>query len=320
MNRNRETMALDRPLWWTRLSPTERRAIVWLLAAYMLHLAAFVGFTWYFLTELYVNHDPILLGFYTAVGANLVFFLFVGAAGIYITSRRPHEDNINSRVWYVFRHSISPDLANFLLDQVRTLAAISRNVDVNLTVTNYIEDIKCYELYCYQKYTLLNLLHDVPYVDNNYPVSIFTDKNKLPGYDRKLATLKFARTTKKGCSPVDHLGLDKKEIDIFDDYIGTIKMEIDSASTGGIDASTTEFEMRFWGLWKAGGEFFWRAREYAEDVSVTLKNDLKNRETLVCSLSEDDSETTLAWNEVVTLYSDETVKPQQRLVVFVKEP
>lgn len=309
------TMRLHPPSWWTRLSPNEKSVIIWLSVAYFVHLVIFGGFALIYSTEIFEQHGPLFQGFSTAVAANLVFFLFVGAAAIYMTLGRPERDNINSRVWYVFRHSTgSRDLNNFLMDQVTNLAAINKNVDITITVTDYLDDdsLKCYDAYCYTRFMILNLL-DVPFKDKKHPIKVFTDKIYFPNYDDKVGELSMVRTSKHKEAHVDHLDLGTKAIPLYADYDKTITMEIDSGST-------TEFEMKYCVYWKPSGPFFWRCFRYSEDVSVTLRNDLRKKGTLVYGFNKEDCDTELAWHNEHELCKDRTMEPGERLEVFLREP
>lgn len=308
-------MKLQSPSWWMRFSPNEKTAIIWLSVAYFVHVVIFGGFVLIYSTEIFEQQGPLFQGFSTAVAANLVFFLFVGAAGIYIALRRPERDNIHSRVWYVFRHSTgSRDLNNFLMDQVTNLAAINRNLDITITITNYLDDdsLKCYEAHCYTRFRLLNLL-DVPFTDKKHPIKVVTDKKHFPNYEGKIGELQMVRTRKHEETHVDHLDLGTKTIPLDDDYDDTITMEIDSAST-------TEFEMKYCVHWKPSEPFFWRCIRYSEDFTVTLKNDLRKKGTLVYGFSKEDCDTELAWNNEHELCKDRTMEPGDRFEIFLKEP
>ncbi len=86
------------------------------------------------------------------------------------------------------------------------------------------------------------------------------------------------------------------------------------------NASTTTYENQFRVLWKPSEPFFHKALRYSDNVSITLRNELENREPLVYGLTKDDISTELRYNEEHKLYSNRTMKPGERLDVFLKAP
>lgn len=203
---------------------------------------------------------------FSSVVGSLIFFTFVGAGIFLITLRRPHEDILENRIRYVFRNvNLSPSLWEYVRTTIVRAAAVAMKVDVTMTVGEYNESIDSFRTTFRYEHKILNLLHDINYVDNDVEVTVFTEdtlKDTFPDYSGPLGEILMIRSTKKNNPPHDHID---SPIILYDDYRSFITLEIDPDST-------LTHERYYWLYTRSGEPYSYEAVRYCLNLTFRLRN------------------------------------------------
>jgi hypothetical protein len=258
--------------WWDNLPPIHRYAIIVIGISYFFVVCITV------LLTRYRENIATLEGFFNAnnieslavsLWASILFFTVIGLATLLISIKRPENDIIENRVWYLFSSRNATDEARkYVVQRIHKFAAFASKGSIKFTIREFNEQINAYKIDVHDTYFLKNMLPYEDYVDEKSELEVWGDKIDQPPKN-ELAGLSMARITKN---------------DIPEDLINepvTISVKNGKYLRDDlclrIDASgEATYEYKYW-VWALAGECIVSSvNRYSENIKVTAQNNIEN--------------------------------------------
>lgn len=201
---------------------------------------------------------------------DLVFFLFIGGIGVYISLTRPGDEVIDSRIKYLFNaSSVSESLHKHLTARIKPLGIFSDHYKTTITYTEYNKALDAAKAVVEVERRLVNMFRDVPHRSEPQRVSILTDKvgteTTEQGQFLDCCIVEPNRTRRLLKAPVSVLPSGLQE-----------QYHIDVPSDGWVT-----FTYRFWVWHKNKQEYSLEVLRFSETVEVLVVNAMDRAVTLL---------------------------------------
>jgi hypothetical protein len=114
--------------------------------------------------------------FTISLWASIVFFTFIGVASFIIGIKRPQDELLEARLWYLFagEHATTTS-REYIKGEVRRMGAFSKSGSISIIVKSYDEDIDAYKVEFKNTFHLFNMFFDQDY-KNDVDIEVYPDK------------------------------------------------------------------------------------------------------------------------------------------------
>lgn len=207
------------------------------------------------------------LSWLASAWASVFFFTFLGITTFLISIRRPQDELLESRVWYLFAvRNISDPTRQFVEQQIRKMAACCPRAEYKIRLLKVDTQSLAVEIEVEGDIVHQNMFHDCEMVDPEFRIWLTPDlvPEAVVGTGNPLAEILRSETI-VGSNTAKHVNGTKRIFREAPHYDATVTLKIPPASV-----ATHKFTYR---LWCAASEgYFVSFRRFSEVVSVEIVN------------------------------------------------
>lgn len=248
-------------------SGSSKRAICYIVIAYVICL---IGLSTYghsiSFFELVLDSDKKVdfdISFMASAIEDLIFFMILGIVVLAVTHRRPEDENLETRIGYLFSGAnSSPDARQHALDIVSKHACISPKSEIIFTIESFDSSLSAFKVSTEYKFILANMYKDQPYKDKRVLLEISTDdvsvRDGVYGQVQAMST-----TSQDALDCKEHI---QAPVSIESlQFQKAIELEIPPDSM-------MQYYVRFWHYVRLGGNYEFGVNRYTKKLTIRMIN------------------------------------------------
>jgi len=239
----------------------------YLLIGVLLFIFFVLGF-YYFsgLSEYVDNHFLIAkynfsISFIASAIEDLLFFIILGAMVFFLAMRKPEDESLETRVGYLFNgENATTESRDYTKGKINKLACISPESFIDVTVTEYLPEMKAFKVNTSWAFTLANMYSNQEYHDPDVKIELFNDDVDVP--ENTYGQVTSIQTVHDGVVS-NHIQGAEDMVEL--EYSKSLDMKLPANGKCAYIAT-------FWQYNLEDGEYFLSVARYTECFKVVFRN------------------------------------------------